>query len=76
MPSPGNHDYGNTGFASGITLTTDAPYFSIFTTHQNGEAGGIPSFSPKYYSYNYSNIHFVSLDSYGSLQDPGSPMIE
>lgn len=76
MPAPGNHDYGNTGFASGITLTTDAPYFSIFTTPQNGESGGIPSLSPKYYSYNYSNIHFVSLDSYGSLQDPGSPMVE
>lgn len=76
MPAPGNHDYGNTGFASQASLTTDAPYFSIFTVPFNGEAGGTPSGTPKYYSYNYSNIHFISLDSYGSYQTAGSPMYE
>jgi hypothetical protein len=31
----------------------------------NGEVGGIPSKSKAYYSYDYANIHFISLDSYG-----------
>jgi hypothetical protein len=43
---------------------------------QNGEAGGVASLTPKYYSYDYGNIHFLSLDSYGSLNDSLSPMYQ
>ncbi|MBL0340369.1 MAG: metallophosphoesterase [Bacteroidetes bacterium] len=75
-PAPGNHDYGNIGYLSAASFTNNFNYFSIFTVPQNGEAGGIPSGTPKYYSYNYSNIHFISLDSYGALNTPGSPMYE
>jgi hypothetical protein len=74
FPSPGNHDYAQAGYKSTSTLTTNFPYFSIFSVPQNGESGGVASNTPKYYSYNYGNIHFISLDSYGALNNPGSPM--
>ncbi len=62
-PAPGNHDYWATpNYLQGFSGT---PYFKIFTTPENGEAGGVASNNPAYYSYNYGNIHFVSLDSYG-----------
>ena len=75
-PSPGNHDYSQVGYQSSFSLTTSFPYFSIFSVPQNGEAGGIASGTPKYYSFNYSNIHFISLDSYGAFNNPGSAMYD
>lgn len=75
-PAPGNHDYGNAGYQSASSLTTNFSYFSIFTVPTAAENGGQPSGTPKYYSYNYSNIHFISLDSYGAFNHPGSPMYE
>ena len=61
-PAPGNHDYGSDPNAQ---ITKDIAYCKIFTTSQNGECGGVPSASPTYYSFDYDNIHFLSLDSYG-----------
>jgi len=61
-PAPGNHDYNN-----GAATSTTVPYFSIFSTPTNGEAGGVPSNNPAYYSYDYGNIHFISIDSYGTV---------
>lgn len=60
-PTPGNHDY-----YSGSTNNFSAAYFSIFSTPQSGQAGGVASSTPAYYSYDYGNIHFISLDSYGN----------
>jgi hypothetical protein len=60
-PAPGNHDY---YAASSSNLA--APYFSIFSTPTSAQAGGVASSSPAYYSYDYGNIHFISLDSYGN----------
>ncbi|MDX2171590.1 MAG: metallophosphoesterase [Bacteroidota bacterium] len=60
-PAPGNHDY--YGTSSG-NLT--AAYYSIFSTPTSAQAGGVASGSPAYYSYDYGNIHFISLDSYGN----------
>jgi acid phosphatase type 7 len=62
-PSPGNHDYG------GQIDTLDIPYFRNFTMPTKGESGGIPSGSESYYSVDYGNVHLVSLDSYGKMQD-------
>lgn len=73
-PSPGNHDYSERGYNSRASFTTNFPYFDIFTVPQKGEAGGIASGTPKYYSFNYGNIHCISLDSYGASNKPGSPM--
>lgn len=61
-PCIGNHDYANN-----YTLRTNfqVPYFDIFALPFLGDAGGVPSMSERYYSYNYGNVHFVNLDSYG-----------
>lgn len=65
-PTPGNHDY-----ASSADRQDDhnIPYYSIFTVPKNGEAGGVPSGTEAFYSYNYANIHFISLDSYGKEEN-------
>jgi len=59
-PSPGNHDY-----LSVDTTTTPhtGVYYDIFTMPVNGEAGGSPSGLEEYYSFDYGNVHFVSLNS-------------
>jgi hypothetical protein len=56
-PTIGNHE---TAQAFDIA---DFPYLHIFTLPQQGEAGGVPSGTPRYYSFDYANIHFVCLDS-------------
>ncbi|CAN5535369.1 hypothetical protein BH11BAC2_BH11BAC2_02840 [soil metagenome] len=73
-PAPGNHDYGNIGYQSAAALGTNFPYFNIFTLPTAAQAGGVASGTEKYYSYNWANIHFVALDSYGALNIVTSPM--
>ncbi len=41
-------------------------YFRIFDLPENGEAGGLASETENYYAVDYSNIHFVILDSQAS----------
>lgn len=76
MPAPGNHDYANVGYQSASALTTNWPYYDNFTMPTAAEAGGVASGSEKYYSYNYANIHFITLDSYGALNNSSSPMYQ
>lgn len=59
-PAPGNHDYHNTS-----TTTPTVPYYSIFSMPTAAQAGGFASGTKRYYSFDYGNIHFISLDSYG-----------
>ncbi len=68
-PCLGNHDYAND-----YTKRTShqVPYFDIFSNPQNAEMGGMPSNNERYYSYNYGNIHFINLDSYGLEEVNGS----
>ena len=61
-PARGNHD--DIGFT----------YFGIFTMPSAGEAGGMPSGTEAYYSFDHANIHFICLDSFFSLLLPGTPM--
>jgi 3',5'-cyclic AMP phosphodiesterase CpdA len=51
------------------------PYFGIFTFPTQGEAGGVPSGSEHYYSFDYGPVHFVCLDSQSSSRQAGSPML-
>ncbi|KAB7731444.1 T9SS type A sorting domain-containing protein [Rudanella paleaurantiibacter] len=73
--TPGNHDYADQN------QKFDSPYFNIFSFPQTGQAGGVPSGSKMYYSFDYGNVHFVSLDSFGmeggqwALYDPSSPQV-
>ena len=56
-PSPGNHDY------AGKHDPTAPPYFKIFNMPTKGENGGVPSGTESFYSFNYGNVHLISLDS-------------
>ncbi|MEZ4916138.1 MAG: metallophosphoesterase [Chitinophagales bacterium] len=70
--SPGNHDY-NTVWSestllgipySNIPLSNHmGPYFDIVEVPQNGEAGGYPSNLEVFYSFDYADVHFLSLNS-------------
>lgn len=68
-PAPGNHDYNNH-----IPFSPDPAYYDIFNTPANGECGGLASGTEKYYSFNYGNIHFISLDSYDEDRSASAPM--
>lgn len=59
-PTIGNHDASSTG------ATGEFPYLDIFTLPTAGEAGGVPSGTEKYYSFDYGNVHFICLDSQSS----------
>ncbi len=57
-PAPGNHDYVS------VNLTThDGPYYRNFSMPTKGEAGGVPSGQEGFYSYDYGNVHLLSLNS-------------
>jgi len=62
FPVPGNHEYANTGARA---IDHNIPYFSIFTVPDAAQSGGLSSGTEHYYSFNYGNIHFVMLDTYG-----------
>ena len=65
-PAPGNHEYANNTL---LQNSHTIPYFEMFTLPTQGEAGGFPSGNEAYYSYDYANIHFISLDSYGNEEN-------
>ncbi len=56
-PCPGNHDYGS------VDANNNGTYYDIFTLPENAEAGGTPSNEEGYYSFDYGNVHFLSLNS-------------
>ena len=93
MPTPGNHDY-NSVSPIANTLHPSAhkgPYYDIVEVPTQGEMGGKVSGTELYYSFNYSDAHFISLNSeLGSITNSthdwiganptsvfkGSPMLE
>ncbi|MDB5241715.1 MAG: metallophosphoesterase [Spirosoma sp.] len=65
-PSPGNHDYADSGTNFNI------PYYKLFSMPTKAEAGGVASNSQAYFSANYGNVHIISLDSQAQQpQDQG-----
>lgn len=52
--STGNHD---------IQYGHEDVYYGIFSFPTNGELGGEPSNTESYYSFNYGNVHFVTIES-------------
>ena len=66
-PTLGNHD-----------ILYSAPandYYDIFSMPTAGQAGGVPSGSEAYYSFDFGDIHFICLDSEGSDRTPAGPML-
>lgn len=49
-------------------------YFRIFDLPENGETGGLASETENYYAIDYSNIHFIILDSQDSSRSPTGDM--
>jgi hypothetical protein len=69
-PTLGNHDTANSTIYS-----PTIPYYDIFTLPTNGEAGGVPSGTERYYSFDYGNIHFICLDSMTTDRSPTGAMM-
>ena len=66
FPAPGNHDYHDTKmYAEFAQQSAELAYYKIFTMPTMGEAGGVPSRTQAFYSYDIGNIHFLSIDSHG-----------
>lgn len=68
-PTLGNHDAYSSDSGTGT-----GPYYDAFTLPTHGEAGGVPSGTEAYYSFDYANIHVICLDSSDSDRSPGGPM--
>ena len=66
----GNHD-GHTADSA----SESGPYYDIFSLPRNGEAGGVPSGTEAYYSFDYGNIHFVCLESYETDRSSSGAMM-
>ena len=64
-PAPGNHDYGENNTLP-FTGNRNNPYFESFTVPTGGELGGVASGTESFYSYDIGDVHFLSLDSYGT----------
>ncbi len=67
-PTIGNHE------TAQQTSITSFPYLDIFSLPQSGEAGGVPSGTERYYSFDHANIHFLCLDSMTSSQATNGAM--
>ena len=69
-PTYGNHD----GQAANSSTQT-GPYYDIFSLPTQGQAGGIASGTEAYYSFDYGNIHFISLESFETDRSAPGPMM-
>ncbi|WP_240975933.1 purple acid phosphatase family protein [Chitinophaga fulva] len=67
FPAPGNHDYHDAPYSADFAQQSkEVAYYQIFSMPTKGEAGGVPSNTPAFYSFDIGNIHFLSLDSHGT----------
>ena len=70
FPTAGNHDF----YGEANPLTETGTYYDIFALPKKGECGGLPSETESYYSFDYGDIHFVCLESYGLDRDSTAAM--
>ena len=69
-PTLGNHEARSVNTSLGT-----GPYYEAHVLPTAGEAGGEPSGTEAYYSFDYANVHFIVLDSMDSNRAPGSAML-
>ncbi len=69
-PTLGNHE----GHSSDSGTQT-GPYYTAYVLPKAGEAGGLPSGTEAYYSFDYANVHFIVLDSHDSNRSPTGAML-
>jgi hypothetical protein len=68
-PAMGNHEGLTSKGTTGI-----GPYYDAYVLPRRGEAGGLPSGTEAYYSFDFANIHFICLDSHDLDRKPGGAM--
>lgn len=70
-PTLGNHEGG-----SSDSDTESGPYYDGYVLPRQGEAGGLPSGTEAYYSFDWADVHFVVLDSHDSPREPEGAMLQ
>ncbi|MEM6792939.1 MAG: fibronectin type III domain-containing protein [Acidobacteriota bacterium] len=51
------------------------PFFRLFNLPSQGQAGGTPSLSEAYYSFDHGDVHFVCLDTVAGNLSPDKEML-
>ncbi|RLB56700.1 MAG: hypothetical protein DRJ42_02630 [Deltaproteobacteria bacterium] len=69
-PAMGNHEGHTSDSAS-----QSGPYYDAYVLPIDGAAGGIPSGTEAYYSYDWANVHFVVMDSHQTSRAVGGAML-
>jgi hypothetical protein len=69
-PTLGNHDA-----RSADSETGSGVYYDLFTLPRRGEAGGVPSGTEAYYSFDHGDVHFVCLNSHDVDRAPDGAML-
>lgn len=67
--SIGNHEGTNSNGKNGV-----GPFFDAYVCPTKGEAGGVPSGSEAFYSFDYGDIHLICLDSHDIDRSPDGEM--
>ena len=70
-PSMGNHEGSTSRGDTGI-----GPYYDAYVMPTRGEAGGVPSGTEAYYSFDFGNIHFICLNSHDLDRSPVGAMAQ
>jgi len=69
-PTIGNHDV-----VSASSTTQSGPYYEVFSLPKLAEAGGLASGTEAYYSFDFANLHFISLNSEDVNRSTGGAML-
>lgn len=70
-PAMGNHEGYTSKGKTGV-----GPYYDAYVSPTQGEAGGVPSGTEAYYSYNYGRVHFIVLNSHDLDRRPAAAMAQ
>lgn len=64
-PTMGNHEGSTSKGTNGV-----GPYYDAYVCPARGEAGGVPTGTEAFYSFDYGRIHFICLDSHDLDRKP------
>ena len=68
-PSMGNHEGATSKGKDGV-----GPYYDGYICPTKAEAGGVPSGTEAYYSFDYGKVHYICLDSHDLDRKPTGAM--
>jgi len=68
-PTMGNHEGATSNGKTGV-----GPYYDAYVVPTRAEVGGLGSGTEAYYSFDYSNIRFICLNSHDLDRKPDGPM--